>query len=60
MDTDVKSILITAAVGLLSSGFLTLLIMWRDQALLKKDIDNLAEIIGTDRAKGRCRKNKGD
>jgi hypothetical protein len=53
---ELKTIVITAVVGLVVTGFIALLNLWRDSAVMKRDLDALAEIIGTDRAKGRCNK----
>ena len=44
---------VTVIGGLISAGIMALLIMWRDLAVAKRDIDALAEIIGTERAKAR-------
>jgi hypothetical protein len=45
------SILVASAIG-------SLLFMWRDIAVLKRDVDGLAEVIGTKRSKARCKKSE--
>ncbi len=43
------SILVASAIG-------ALFFMWRDIAVLKRDVDGLASVIGTKRSKARCKK----
>ncbi len=46
----VKAALSACAI-LGAGGIAAIFIMWRDQAVMKRDIDGLADIIGTKRAK---------
>lgn len=46
----------SAAGSLIAGAVVTLFIMWRDIAILKRDVDGLAENIGTVRAKARRKK----
>lgn len=56
MREKILEFLTTVLSSLLIAAITALLIMWRDLAIAKRDIDALAEIIGTKRAK--CRKNR--
>lgn len=51
-DEIIKALLAGLAI-LIAAGIAALFIMWRDNAVMKRDIDALADIIGTDRAKAR-------
>lgn len=46
--------------GLLATGVITLFKMWRDIAVIKRDIDALACLLGTKRAIARRQKNGDD
>lgn len=52
------SIFVSVTSGLVTSVIVTMFYMWKDQAVMKRDIDALAEHIGTERAKCRVRRQK--
>jgi len=46
-----------AVVVLISGGIIALIQMYRDHAVMKRDIDSIADLIGTKRAKARRKEN---
>lgn len=58
MSDALIQIVIGVLIILIPTALGALFFMWRDIALLKRDVDAVADIVGTERAKARRKKSE--